>query len=64
MSNIEFKEIRTKIDDDTETLLVVNGYGDGMLFKYDGTGCCYQMSTVGNICASQVRDLIEKYDHN
>ena len=67
MNNIEFQEHRTFVNNnETEVLLVTNGYGDGMLFKYDlvdGKRDCYCMLTIGNICAHQVRELIEKYDH-
>ena len=46
------------------TLLVINEYGDGMQFKYGITGKVYSMLTVGDPTATQVRELIEKYDNN
>lgn len=58
------KEYWLNTDPEFKVLLVVNKYGDGMMFKYDGLNECYSMSTIGNPTANQIRNLIEKYDHN
>ena len=61
---MDFKETVYQQDEEFKTVHVINKFGDGMIFKYDATGMCYSMLTVGNPCASQVRRLIEKYDNH
>lgn len=46
------------------TIVILNETGDGMQFKYGTTGKVYSMLTIGEPTASQVRELINKYDNN
>jgi hypothetical protein len=58
-------EFEVKTPDEDTIKIVCNNYGNGMIFHYRADdNHCYQMETMGNPCAEEVRELIKKYDHN
>lgn len=53
-------------DEETLVKIIVNDFGDGMMFKYDlyNSGNCYEMSIIGHPVASEVRRLIKENDNH
>lgn len=43
--------------------MVYDKYGDGMWFRYDITGRCYEFGTIGHPTCSQTKEWIKEYEN-